>query len=308
MQHIWGIDLGGTKIEGVVLSSASAEAVVIRKRIDTEAWNGYQHIVAQIAKLVKILEAETGIKAERLGIATPGTLNPSTQTMKNSNTTCLNGMPLKADLEKILNIPITMANDANCFALAEATMGIVPDVVPDFQCVFGVIMGTGVGGGVVFRGKDGVPVVLNGLQGIGGEWGHNILEEGGYDCYCGKKGCVEQVLSGPALQTYYTQISGQSLKLPEIVTRHYAGSDPLATQTVERLLDYFGRGISTLTNVLDPDAIVLGGGVGNIDMLYNEGVESIKKYIFNSGVVETKILRPKLGDSAGVFGAAMLVS
>ncbi|MFN4146551.1 MAG: ROK family protein [Runella sp.] len=307
MQPIWGIDLGGTKIEGVVLSVPSPEAVLIRKRIDTEAQKGYTHIVQQIARLVEMLSAETGLRPDRLGIATPGTLNPSTQTMKNSNTTCLNGMPLKADLINTLKIPVEMANDANCFALAEATMGVVPDEVPDFQCVFGVIMGTGVGGGVVFRGKDGLPVVLNGLQGIGGEWGHNILEENGNDCYCGKKGCVEQVLSGPALQRYYAQISGRELKMKEIVERHHAHSDPFATQTIDRMLEYFGRGISTLTNVLDPDAIVLGGGVGNIDLLYTEGVVRIKKYIFNSGTVETKILRPKLGDSAGVFGAAMLV-
>jgi len=307
MQTIWGIDLGGTKIEGVVLSSPSSNAVVLRKRIDTEAHRGYRHIVSQIARLVKELESETGYRCEQLGIATPGTLNPSSQTMKNSNTTCLNGMPLKADLSAALNIPIKMANDANCFALAEATMGIVPEVVPDFQCVFGVIMGTGVGGGLVFRGNDGQPLVLNGLQGIGGEWGHNILEQDGYDCYCGRKGCVEQVLSGPALQKYYTQISGQSLKMQEIMSRYEAGNDPFAAQTVDRMLEYFGRGISTLINVLDPDAIVLGGGVGNIDLLYTEGVERIKKYIFNSGIVETKILRPKLGDSAGVFGAAMLV-
>ena len=143
MNTIWGIDLGGTKIEGVVLSAPSPDAVVIRKRIDTEAHLGYQHIVQQIKKLVQQLEAETGYRAERLGIATPGTLNPSSQTMKNSNTTCLNGMPLKADLEQTLQIPLKMANDANCFALAEATMGIVPDVVPDFQCVFGVIMEIG---------------------------------------------------------------------------------------------------------------------------------------------------------------------
>ena len=306
MNTIWGIDLGGTKIEGVVLSAPSPDAVVIRKRIDTEAHLGYQHIVQQIKKLVQQLEAETGYRAERLGIATPGTLNPSSQTMKNSNTTCLNGMPLKADLEQTLQIPLKMANDANCFALAEATMGIVPDVVPDFQCVFGVIMGTGVGGGVVFRGKDGQPVVLNGLQGIGGEWGHNVLEYKGYDCYCGKRGCTEQVLSGPALQRYYYQISGQKLNMKQIIERHKTQEDPHATQTVDRMLDFFGQSISTLINVLDPDAIVLGGGVGNIDLLYTEGVERIKKYIFNSKIVETPILRPKLGDSAGVFGAAML--
>lgn len=307
MQTIWGIDLGGTKIEGVVLSSSSPDAVVIRKRIDTESHKGYQHIANQIVRLIRELEAETGCRAESVGIGTPGTVEPSTGLMKNCNTTCLNDMPLKDDLVKTLNIPVAIANDANCFALAEATMGIVPDVVPDFRCVFGVIMGTGVGGGVVFRGKDGQPFVLNGLQGIGGEWGHNELEFNGYDCYCGKKGCVEQVLSGPALQRYYAQISGKELKMKEIVARYYADSDPYASQTIDRMLEYFGKAVSVLMNILDPDAIVLGGGVGNIDLLYTEGVERAKKYIFNSSKVETKILRPKLGDSAGVFGAAMLV-
>ncbi len=306
MQTIWGIDLGGTKIEGVVLSSPSPDAVLIRKRIDTESFKGYQHIANQIVRLIRELEAETGYRAESVGIGTPGTVEPSTGLMKNCNTTCLNGMPLKEDLIKALNIPVAIANDANCFALAEATMGIVPDIVPDFNCVFGVIMGTGVGGGVVFRGKDGQPFVLNGLQGIGGEWGHNELEFNGYDCYCGKKGCVEQVLSGPALQRYYTQISGKELKMKEIVARYYADSDPYASQTIDRMLEYFGKAVSVLMNILDPDAIVLGGGVGNIDLLYTEGVERAKKYIFNSEKVETKILRPKLGDSAGVFGAAML--
>ncbi len=306
MQTIWGIDLGGTKIEGVVLSSPSPDAVVIRKRIDTESHKGYQHIANQIVRLIHELEAETGYRAESVGLGTPGTVEPSNGLMKNCNTTCLNGMPLKDDLIKALNIPVAIANDANCFALAEATMGIVPDVVPDFNCVFGVIMGTGVGGGVVFRGKDGQPFVLNGRQGIGGEWGHNELEFNGYDCYCGKKGCVEQVLSGPALQRYYAQISGKELKMKEIVARYYADSDPYASQTIDRMLEYFGKAVSVLMNILDPDAIVLGGGVGNIDLLYTEGVERAKKYIFNSGKVETKILRPKLGDSAGVFGAAML--
>jgi predicted NBD/HSP70 family sugar kinase len=306
MQTIWGIDLGGTKIEGVVLSSPSPEAVVIRKRIDTESHKGYQHIADQIVRLIRELEAETGYRAESVGIGTPGTVEPSTGLMKNCNTTCLNGMPLQGDLRRALNIPVAIANDANCFALAEATMGIVPEVVPDFQCMFGVIMGTGVGGGVVFRGKDGQSFVLNGLQGIGGEWGHNELEFDGYDCYCGKKGCTEQVLSGPALQRYYAQISGKELKMQEIMARYRTDSDPYASQTVDRMLEYFGKAVSVLMNILDPDAIVLGGGVGNIDLLYTEGVERAKKYIFNSGKVETKILRPKLGDSAGVFGAAML--
>ncbi|WP_266365133.1 ROK family protein [Tellurirhabdus rosea] len=306
MRTYWGIDLGGTKIEGAVLSAPSPDAVLVRRRLDTEAPKGYQHIIDQIVRLVNQMKEETGLVPERIGFGTPGTFDPRLKTMKGSNTTCLNGMPLPQDLEKALGVPVALANDANCFALAEATLGAVPEVVPDYRCVFGVIMGTGVGGGLIFRGADGQPFVQNGLQGIGGEWGHNILEEGGYDCYCGKKGCNEQVLSGPALQKFYREQSGEDRKLKEIVDRHKAGIDPHATATVERMLEYFGRSISTLINVLDPDAIVLGGGVGNVDLLYTEGVERIKKYIFNNGVVDTHILRPKLGDSAGVFGAAML--
>ena len=314
MQTYWGVDLGGTKIEGVVLSAEggvtfSPDAVLIRKRIDTEAHNGYDHILGQIVRLIDLIKAETGLTPERIGFGTPGTNNPATQTMKNCNTTVLNGKPMKQDLTRLLGVPVEVANDANCFALAEATLGIVPDEVPAYQTVFGVIMGTGVGGGVVVRNRDrpdSPAFVLNGLQGIGGEWGHNILEENGYPCYCGKRGCTEQVISGPALQRYYQQISGEERTMKEIMKRHQDGSDPFASQTVDRLLEYFGRGISTIINVLDPDVIVLGGGVGNVDLLYTEGVERVKKYVFNSGEVTTRFLKPKLGDSAGVFGAAML--
>ena len=182
----------------------------------------------------------------------------------------------------------------------------MPDVVPNYQTVFGVIMGTGVGGGVVVRHPDRPAFVLNGLQGIGGEWGHNILEENGYPCYCGKQGCVEQVISGPALQRFYQQVSGEERTMKEIIKRHQDGNDPVASQTVDRLLEYFGRGISVIINILDPDVIVLGGGVGNVDLLYTEGVERARKYVFNKGELTTRFLKPKLGDSAGVFGAAML--
>jgi len=153
---------------------------------------------------------------------------------------------------------------------------------------------------------DGKPVVQAGRQGIGGEWGHNILEENGYECYCGKRGCNEQVISGPALQRFYREQSGESRNLKEILDRHYQRIDPYATATIERLLENFGRAVSTLVNILDPDAIVLGGGVGNVDLLYTEGVERAKKYVFNSGRLNTLFLKPKLGDSAGVFGAALL--
>lgn len=308
MQTYWGIDLGGTKTEGVVLSAPSPDAVVIRKRIDTEAHKGYDHILRQIVQLIDMLKAETGFAPERIGFSTPGTFDPARQAMKNCNTTILNGKPMKQDLARLLNLPIEVANDANCLALAEATMGIVPDVVPTFQTVFGVIMGTGVGGGIVVRekGEDKRPFILNGLQGIGGEWGHNILEENGQPCYCGKRGCVEKVISGPALQQYYQQISGNARMMQEIMDRYWQGNDLVASQTVNRLLEYFGRAISVIVNILDPDAIVLGGGLGNIDLLYTEGVERARKYVFNSRELNTRFLKPKLGDSAGVFGAAML--
>ncbi len=306
MQNYWGIDLGGTKIEGVILSAPSPDAVIIRKRIDTEAHKGYDHIMSQIILLIDMLKSETGLKPERIGFGTPGTFDPARQWMKNCNTTVLNGKPMKQDLARLLGVPVAVANDANCFALAESTMGIVPDVVPNFQTVFGVIMGTGVGGGVVIRGRDGVPFVLNGLQGIGGEWGHNILEENGHPCYCGKNGCNEQVISGPALQRYYAEKSGEERTMKEIMERYQAGNDLVASQTVNRMLEYFGRAVSVIINILDPDAIVLGGGVGNVDLLYTEGIERAKKYVFNSREINTRFLKPKLGDSAGVFGAALL--
>lgn len=305
MNPLWGIDLGGTKIEGAIIESAKNAKTLARLRIPTEQEGGYQHIIQQICKLVELLKQETGLSPERIGIGTPGSLNPQTQLMKNSNTTCLNEMPLKQDLEAALQVPIAMANDANCFAVAEAVLGIVPDHLPNAEVVFGVIMGTGVGGGVVVRNK-----VINGRQGIGGEWGHNFLDESGGLCYCGLTGCVEQVLSGPALEKYYKSLTGNALRMPAIVAAHHAGTDNAATQTMQRLTHFFGRAIATVINIIDPDAIVIGGGVGNIDLIYSEGVAVAKKHIFNTGVdrLDTLFMKPKLGDSAGVFGAALLVA
>lgn len=301
MKTLWGIDLGGTKIEGVIMNADTNE-ILLRKRIPTEADKGYEHIISQVARLVDLLKEETGLVPAAVGFSTPGALDPTTQTMKNCNTTCMNGQPMKKDIEAALGLPIEIANDANCFALAEATMGIVKDAVPDAQVVFGIILGTGVGGGVVVNGQ-----VLNGRHGIGGEWGHNVLDDDGIDCYCGKKGCNETIFAGPSLQRYYTQLSGKSLIMKEIYQLHQAGTDPHATATIKHLIKSFGKAISYIINVIDPDAIVIGGGVGNVDELYTEGPEELKNWIFNSRVVETPFLKPKLGDSAGVFGAAELV-
>jgi fructokinase len=298
--NLWGIDLGGTKIECAVLDSENNLSVIIRRRLPTEADKGYQHIVSQIVKLVNLVSEDLGEKPTKIGFATPGVLDPETQTMKNSNTVCMNEQPMQVDLEKALGVPVKLANDANCFALAETLMGAGKNY-PDAELVFGVIMGTGVGGGLVVHGR-----VIGGHHGIGGEWGHNIIEEGGEPCYCGKAGCVEKVISGTGLEKFYEKLNGNPLKLKEILERHETKSDPHAEATIDRMLEFYGRGISTLINVLDPDLIVIGGGVGNIDLLYTEGYERIKKYIFNNKKLTTPITKPLLGDSAGVFGAALL--
>ena len=300
MTPLWGIDLGGTKIEGVIIESLNPLKVTTRLRLPTEKEKGYEHIINQITKVVELLKKESGTKPDKLGIGTPGTIDPATGLLKNSNTTVLNGKPFNVDISNKLGVPISIANDANCFAVAEARLGAVAKKLPDAKIVFGVIMGTGVGGGLVIDGK-----VRNGLHGIAGEWGHNFLDYSGGNCYCGKVGCVEKIISGPALEQYYAEQSGTQRKLSEIYKRAKAGKDDYAMITIDRLLDFFGKSMATVINTLDPDAIVLGGGVGNIDQLYSDGVERVKKYVFNHDL-NTPFLKPELGDSAGVFGAALL--
>lgn len=299
---LWGIDLGGTKVEGVILPPTGDPKPILRTRIDTEAKNGYHHIVSQIGKLIDQMKKESGLKPKKIGFGTPGVLDPILHTMKNCNSTALNGMPLKKDLEEKLQIPVVLANDANCFALAETHWGAVKEKVPNAKMVFGIILGTGVGGGIVMDEK-----IWPGCHGIAGEWGHNFLDESGGPCYCGKTGCVETIISGPALERYYEQVSGKKIRLKEIVAHHLQGTDELATKTVHRLCHFFGKAASVVTNLLDPDVMVIGGGVGNIDALYTQGLLSLKQFIFNNRV-DVPIIKPILGDSAGVFGAAALVS
>ncbi|HUB59248.1 MAG TPA: ROK family protein [Puia sp.] len=301
-QSLWGIDLGGTKIEGVILESIHHPNPIVRTRVDTESAKGYDHILDQIASLIREMEQRSGLKPRAIGIGTPGVLDPTLRTMKNCNTVILNGKPLEDDLAARLGISVVLANDANCFALAETRWGVVSRERPGARMVFGIIMGTGVGGGIVMDGK-----IWGGRHGIGGEWGHNFLDESGGPCYCGKTGCVETVISGPATERYYRGLTGQTISLKEIVGRHLAGSDVAATRTIERLCHFFGKGVSVITNLLDPDVIVVGGGVGNIDALYTAGLGELGRFIFNNRV-EVPLLKPSLGDSAGVFGAAALVS
>jgi len=301
-EPLWGIDLGGTKIEGAILPSLNDPVPIIRTRIDTEASKGYDHILRQIEKLVKQMQHESSLAPQKIGFGTPGVLDPHLQTMKNCNSTALNEKPLKKDLEEILKIPVVLANDANCFALAETHWGVVKEKFPGASVVFGIIMGSGVGGGIVIDGK-----VWNGCHGIAGEWGHNYLDDSGGACYCGKTGCVETIISGPALQRFYASITGNKITLKEIALRYQQNTDEAATETIRRLCRFFGKAVSVVTNLLDPDVIVIGGGVGNIDAVYTEGLKSLKEFIFNNRV-DVPILKPSLGDSAGVFGAAALVA
>ena len=299
-QEFWGVDLGGTKVEAAILERVYPVKVKSRLRVPTEKDKGYEHIIRQIKLVVDLLVEENGHAPARIGIGTPGTLDPITGLMKNSNTTALLGRPLKRDLEQALGMQVEIANDANCFAIAETRLGVVPREMPDASVVFGIIMGTGVGGGIAIQEQ-----VLQGRQGIAGEWGHNFLDESGGACYCGQTGCVETVISGPALERYYASKTGEYLTMKEIVSR--VEEDEAARDTLNRLLYFFGKGVAQVINILDPDAIVIGGGLGNIPQLYTEGPEVARKFVFNNRL-DTRFLSPELGDSAGVFGAAMLVA
>jgi fructokinase len=297
--YLWGIDLGGTKIEAAVLKKEPALEIIDRQRLPTEADKGYEHILSQIQKLIQQISQKTGLKPGRIGIGTPGIVDQHTQLVKNSNTLGLIGRPMNKDLESLLGIEMRMANDANCFAVAETLLGCVPEITKNPEVVFGVILGTGVGSGIVVNGK-----VIHGLHGIAGEWGHNILDDSGEPCYCGKAGCVEMFLSGPATESHYQKLTGKKALATDIYQLHLQGDDA-ATQTMKRYVHYFGKAVANIINIIDPEVIVFGGGLGALDIIYQEGREEVKKYIFNYDL-KTQFARPKLGDSAGVIGAALL--
>lgn len=297
-EQLWGIDLGGTKIEAAIVDAARPDRALFRARVATESHLGYDRVIGQIRAAVEQLERASKLRRpERIGIGTPGTMDPSTNLLKNSNSTCLNGRPVHADLTRALATDVRIANDANCFALAEATFGAASR--PKRDVVIGLILGTGVGSGIVVHGR-----VLDGLHGIAGEWGHNPLRGENEPCYCGRTGCVETVISGPALERFYHQRTGSAAQLAHIVASVDRDAD--ARATVERLQCKFGEAIAAVINILDPDAIVIGGGVGNIAQLYDDRTRAaIRQHLFNPEL-RTDLLRPALGDSAGVFGAALL--
>jgi fructokinase len=292
-----GVDLGGTKIEGIALDDAGE--VLARRRVPTPR-DDYERTVGAIVAAVRGLESETG-QAGSVGVGTPGAVSPATGRMKNANSTWLIGRPLAADLERALARPVRLANDANCFALSEALDGAGAEA----RVVFGVIVGTGTGGGLVVDRR-----VWVGRNAIAGEWGHLPLpwpagdERPGPACYCGRRGCVETFLSGPGLVRDHRERTGESLEAGDLAARAAAG-DAAAGATVDRYVDRMARALAVVIDTIDPDTIVLGGGLSNMDVLYERVPERWGTHVF-SDRVDTPLRRARHGDASGVRGAAFL--
>lgn len=292
-----GIDLGGTKIEAIALDQAGN--VILRERIAAPRGD-YSATLSAIAGLVESIEQRLN-RTGTVGVGMPGTISPATGLVKNANSTWLNGSSFAEDLPRRLGRPVRFANDANCFTLSEAVDGAAAGL----DVVFGVIIGTGVGGGIAVRGQ-----VLRGGNGIAGEWGHNPLpwpepnEWPGVPCYCGRSGCIETFLSGPGLTRDYVSSGGIEVTAADIANRA-EGGDANAKASLDRYADRLARALASVINVLDPDAIVLGGGVSNVDILYSAVPPRWSRFVF-SDRVDTRLLRAAHGDSSGVRGAAWL--
>lgn len=286
-----GIDLGGTKIEGIVLDADGRS--IWRQRVATESERGYAHILRRVEEMVDACR-RVAPECGTIGIGTPGAVSAD-GTMKNCNTTCLNGRRLPQDLTQRVGLGLRVENDANCFALAEAVAGAGREAA----LVFGAILGTGVGGGIVYRGE-----LLRGPHHIAGEWGHHSIDPQGPKCYCGQRGCVERLIGGPALEEQYAALTGRPAAVAAIVAGFRAG-EAAASHIMQQFVDRFGRALANVISILDPDVIVLGGGLSHIDELYSLGRQAIAGYVFNDEL-RTPLRRNLLGDSAGVVGAAML--
>ena len=288
-----GIDLGGTKIEGVVLDAGGK--AIWRQRIPTEQEQGYRHVLGRIQSLHDELSRRIIGEPYVLGIGTPGAISKRTALVKNSSTLCLNGRPLRKDLEQLLGRKIEVQNDANYFALAEALHG----AGQGYKLVFGAILGTGCGGGIVYKGE-----LISGPQAIAGEWGHTSIDPNGALCFCGHRGCVETYISGSGVTARHTQRHGEVRSFAELA-EDYHRQEARAVATMTAFFGDFGRAMANLINVLDPDVVILGGGLSNFDPIYSLGVAEVSRRVFSDSV-ETPIVKHRLGDSAGVIGAALI--
>jgi len=289
--HI-GIDLGGTKIEGIVLDDQYRECR--RIRMETRACDGYAQVLQRIVDMHSQLGLVAAGKETTLGICTPGSISQATGLLKNCNATELNGHPLQMDLQQRLGRSFALENDANCFAMAEAGHG----AGSGHECVLGLVLGTGVGAGIVVGGR-----LRGGRHGIAGEWGHMSIDPAGPACYCGRKGCVERYLSGSSLEARYLEDAGHWADAAGIVMMARQG-DRIASALMDEFVEKFASALANVVAVLDPDVIVIGGGLASVDELYAEGVQRMREIVFNDGF-HTPVLRNMLGNSAGVIGAAM---
>lgn len=289
-----GVDLGGTKTEVILL--APDGSVLFRDRRPTPREEGYDAMLRTVAEMIADAAQRLALDDPyTVGIGIPGSLDETTGFVRNANSTCLIGHPLQVDIERMLGKPVRVRNDADCFTLAECRAG----AGQGYGLVFGVIMGTGCGGGICIDG-----VIREGPHRIAGEWGHVSFDKNGATCYCGNRGCTETLISGSGVEAAYLRRQGQRKSMAEIVDLARTG-DQACAEIFDQFLDDFGRCLGGLISILDPDAVVLGGGLSNIDELYSIGVERVKKYAFHDSIT-TPILKNRLGDSAGVFGAAWI--
>ncbi|SNB46724.1 ROK family protein [Geobacter sp. DSM 9736] len=289
-----GIDVGGSKIEAVLLAPEGGE--ITRRRVASPSRSGYGAMLDSIVHLFETVRDGIPSGASfTIGIGIPGSINGRTGLVQNANSTCLIGQPLQRDIEARIGRRVAIDNDANCFVLAEAVLGSGRG----YDLVFGVIMGTGCGGGLFIEGQ-----VRPGPHRIAGEWGHFSVDPAGASCYCGNRGCVETKISGSGVEAAFRAAYGEELSM-ELITEGWRSREPRCVAIFDRFLDDFGRSLGGLISVLDPDAVVLGGGLSNIDELYTEGVDRVRKYVFH-GDLRTPILKNSLGDSAGVLGAAWI--
>ena len=290
MANKLGIDIGGTKIEAILINEQFQ--VIERKRVPTNREEGYYQRIHRVTKLANELK-EFGNINSSVGICIPGKIDIQKGTLKNSSIACLIDQPLQSDLETALSLPTLMENDANCFALAEAILGSAKD----YRLVFGVVLGTGCGAGVVINKN-----IHRGPNHISGEWGHHVLYPNGRSCYCGNKGCAESYISGTALETEWKALTGEFQRVTDIINSKAYLTHP---EWKNNFITNFGKALANVIDILDPDAIVLGGGLSKVEALYTEGRDAIADVVFSNGMV-TPIIKNKLGDSAGVFGAAIL--
>lgn len=291
-----GVDLGGTKTE-IMLTEDNVLEILARKRVPTHQQEGYAPLVEQIAGLIiEYLQLVQDKDEVTIGIGIPGSISPQSGIVQGGNTQCLNGRPLKTDLETLVGHNVNVENDANCFALSEALVG----AGQGYEAVLGIIMGTGFGGGIVYSGK-----LWKGVHGNAGELGHMILKSEGLRCWCGRVGCMELYLSGVGIQRIYQEHTGIEKTLPEIYQGYEDKTDAVAETVMEELVENFGLGMGNLLTIFDPSLIIIGGGVSNLPILYEQGAAAAIRNSFHPEFA-VPIVQNQLGDSSGIYGAAML--